>query len=117
MVPPQWVYVISKSTINKHFTVVHIKQPTLQNLGVVEKTIKWDQDLKITPVSWLRFSPDHPAAVHVRSRLGGVVVSVLAAGPKVCGFEPGQGDGFLSVIRILSTPSFRMGSKAGGPMS
>jgi hypothetical protein len=28
-------------------------------------------------------------------RLGGVVVSVLATGPKVCGFEPGQGDGFF----------------------
>jgi hypothetical protein len=28
-------------------------------------------------------------------RLGGVVVSVLATGPKVCGFEHGQGDGFL----------------------
>jgi hypothetical protein len=30
-----------------------------------------------------------------RSRLGGVVVSVLATGPKVRGFEPGRGDGFL----------------------
>jgi hypothetical protein len=27
-------------------------------------------------------------------RLGGVVVSVLAAGPKGCDLEPGQGDGF-----------------------
>jgi hypothetical protein len=35
------------------------------------------------------------------------VVSVLATGPKVCGFEPGQGDGFLRAIRIRSTPSFR----------
>jgi hypothetical protein len=26
------------------------------------------------------------------SRLGGVVVSVLATGPKGCGFEPGQGN-------------------------
>jgi hypothetical protein len=26
------------------------------------------------------------------SRLGGVVVSMLATGPKACGFEPGQGD-------------------------
>jgi hypothetical protein len=37
------------------------------------------------------------------SRLGGVVVSVLATGPKGCGFEPGKGDGFL---KIRSTPSF-----------
>jgi hypothetical protein len=37
------------------------------------------------PVSLL--PPEH-------SRLGGVVVSVLATGPKGCGFEPGQGDGF-----------------------
>jgi hypothetical protein len=39
-------------------------------------------------------------------RLGGVVVSVLATGPKVCEFEPGQGDGFLRAIKIRSTPSF-----------
>jgi hypothetical protein len=28
-------------------------------------------------------------------RLGGVVVSELATGPKGRGFKPGQGDGFL----------------------
>jgi hypothetical protein len=37
-------------------------------------------------------------------RLGGVVVSVLATGPKGCGFEPSQGDGFLRAIKIRSTP-------------
>jgi hypothetical protein len=47
------------------------------------------------------------------SRLGGVVASVLATGPKGYGFEPGQGDGFLRVIKIRSTPSSRMGSKVG----
>jgi hypothetical protein len=52
-----------------------------------------------------------------RSRLGGVVVSVLATGPKVCGLEPGQGDGFLRAIKIRSTPSFQMGNRAGGPTS
>jgi hypothetical protein len=31
---------------------------------------------------------------------------VLAIGPKVCGFKPGQGDGFLRAIKICSTPSF-----------
>jgi hypothetical protein len=46
-------------------------------------------------------------------RLGGVVVSVLATAPKGCGFKPGQGDGFLKAIKIRSTPSSRMGSKAG----
>jgi hypothetical protein len=39
-------------------------------------------------------------------RLGGVVVSVLATGPKDRGFEPGQNDGFLRAIKICSTPSF-----------
>jgi hypothetical protein len=34
------------------------------------------------------------------------VVSVLATGPKGCGFEPSQGDGFLRAIKIRSTPSF-----------
>jgi hypothetical protein len=29
------------------------------------------------------------------NRLGGVVVSVLATGPKVAGSKPGQGDGFF----------------------
>jgi hypothetical protein len=32
-------------------------------------------------------------------RLGGVVVSVLATGPKGRRFKPGQGDGFLRVIK------------------
>jgi hypothetical protein len=48
--------------------------------------------------------------------LGGVVVSVLATGPKGRRFEPGQGDGFLRAIQIHSTPSFGWESKAGGPM-
>jgi hypothetical protein len=47
------------------------------------------------------------------SHLAGVAVSVLATGPKCCGFEPGQGDGFIRVIKICSTPSSRVGKKAG----
>jgi hypothetical protein len=39
-------------------------------------------------------------------RLGCVVVSVLATGPRGRGFKPGRGDGFLRVIKIHSTPSF-----------
>jgi hypothetical protein len=46
-------------------------------------------------------------------RLGGVVVSVLSTVPKARGFEAGQGDGFLRAMKIRSTPSSRMGSKAG----
>jgi hypothetical protein len=42
---------------------------------------------------------------------------VLATGPKGRGLKPGQGDGFLRAIKIRSTPSLWMGSKAGGPMS
>jgi hypothetical protein len=34
------------------------------------------------------------------------VVSVLATGPEVRGFEPGQGDGFLRAVKIRSTASF-----------
>jgi hypothetical protein len=41
------------------------------------------------------------------------VVTVLATGPKGCGFKPGQGDGFLMTIKIRRTPSSRMGSKVG----
>jgi hypothetical protein len=43
----------------------------------------------------------------VASRLGGVVVSVLATGPKGHWFKPGQGNGFLRTIKICGTPSFR----------
>jgi hypothetical protein len=38
-------------------------------------------------------------------RLGGVVVSVLATGPKGRRFKPDRGDGFLRAIKIRSTPS------------
>jgi hypothetical protein len=40
------------------------------------------------------------------------VLGVLATGPKGCGFEPSQGNGFLRVIEIHNTPSSQMGSKA-----
>jgi hypothetical protein len=38
--------------------------------------------------------------------LSGVMVSVLATGPKLRGFKPGRGDEFLRAIKISSTPSF-----------
>jgi hypothetical protein len=38
---------------------------------------------------------------------------MFATGLKGCGFKLGQGDGFLRAIKIRSTPSSRMGSKAG----
>jgi hypothetical protein len=44
-------------------------------------------------------------------RLGGVVVSMLAIGPKVACSNP---------VKVIKNPQhifFRMGSKAGGPMS
>jgi hypothetical protein len=34
-----------------------------------------------------------------KCRLGDVVVSVLASGPKGRGFKPGRGDGFLRAIK------------------
>jgi hypothetical protein len=51
------------------------------------------------------------------SRLGGIVASVLATGPKSRGFEPGQGDGFLKAIKIRSTPSFGCEVKREVPCS
>jgi hypothetical protein len=38
--------------------------------------------------------------------LGGLVVSVLAGGPKVRGFKPGKGRSILMAIKIRSMPSF-----------
>jgi hypothetical protein len=56
-------------------------------------------------------------AVHLilSSRLGGVVVSVFATGPKGCLFKPSRGDGFLRAITIRSTPFFRWGVKPEVP--
>jgi hypothetical protein len=38
--------------------------------------------------------------------LGGLVVSVLATGPKVAGSIPAEVDGFLRVVKLRSTTSF-----------
>jgi hypothetical protein len=43
---------------------------------------------------------------HSPCRIGGTVVTVLATGPKVCGFKPGLGNGFLKVIKVRKIPSF-----------
>jgi hypothetical protein len=43
------------------------------------------------------------------------VVGVLTTGPKVRGFQPGQGDGLLRAIKIQSTPSFGWEVKPGVP--
>jgi hypothetical protein len=48
----------------------------------------------------------HNCMLGFRSGLGGVVVSVLASGPKGRGLRPGRGGGFLRAIIIRSTPSF-----------
>jgi hypothetical protein len=56
--------------------------------------------------------PRFTVSSEIRLRFGGVVVSVLATGPKVIGFKPGRGDGFSRAMKILNTPSL-----AGGPMS
>jgi hypothetical protein len=40
-------------------------------------------------------------------RFGGVVVSVLAIGPKVREFKPGPGDEFLRAMQIRSMSYFR----------
>jgi hypothetical protein len=60
---------------------------------------------------------DIQVSIPLRGRLGSVVVTMLATGAKVRWFRPGQDHVFLRAIKIRSTPSSRMGSKAGGPMS
>jgi hypothetical protein len=49
------------------------------------------------------------------SRLGGVVVSVLATEHNCRGLKPGRGDGFLRAIKIRSTPLFGLEVKPGVP--
>jgi hypothetical protein len=50
-------------------------------------------------------------------RLGGLVASVLATGPKGRGLEPGQGDGFFKGDKNPQHTLLRLESKAGGPVS
>jgi hypothetical protein len=50
-------------------------------------------------------------------RLGGVVISVLAIGPTSCGFESGQGDGFLRAIKSAAHLTIGWEVKREGPMS
>jgi hypothetical protein len=69
--------------------------------------------LRLSHALTAKRQPTETIAVCLCRRFGGVVFSVLASGPKGCGFEPGQGDGFLRAIQIRSTLSSRMGSKAG----
>jgi hypothetical protein len=52
---------------------------------------------------------------HHASYLGGVMVSVLAIGPKVRWFNPGRGDEILRMIKIRSTPSFEWQVKPEAP--
>jgi hypothetical protein len=47
-----------------------------------------------------------PQIFHSYSHLSGVVVSVLATGPKDCGFKPSRGNQFLRMIKFHSTSSF-----------
>jgi hypothetical protein len=53
----------------------------------------------------------------VINRLGGVVVSGLATGAKGCGFEHGQGDGFLRPIKSAAHIPFGWEVKLECPMS
>jgi hypothetical protein len=52
------------------------------------------------------FSTVHFNTTLPSTSLGGVMVSVVATGPKGSGLEHGQGDGFLREIKIRSTSSF-----------
>jgi hypothetical protein len=49
------------------------------------------------------------------SRLGGVVYSMFATGPKVHGLMPGRGYGYLRAIKIRSTLSFGWKVKREAP--
>jgi hypothetical protein len=45
MVPSQWKNVIAESGINQYFTVFEIEQQHFKDLGVVESTVRRDQNL------------------------------------------------------------------------
>jgi hypothetical protein len=51
----------------------------------------------------------------VNSRIGGVMVSVLATETKVCGLKPGSEQRILRATKIRNTPSFRRKMKQSAP--
>jgi hypothetical protein len=51
------------------------------------------------------YSPKHGGGMFLESRLGVVVGSVLATGPKGRWFKSGRGEGFFRVIKIRSASS------------
>jgi hypothetical protein len=65
----------------------------------------------------LKIDPSPSVVYDYGSRLGGVKVSVLAIGPKVCKFKPGQSDGYLKGNKSPQHAFLRRGSKAGGSVS
>jgi hypothetical protein len=67
--------------------------------------------VSLPPHSYNSLSP------RIYRRLGGVVVSVLATGPKVRRFKPARGDGLFKGDKNPQHTFLRRGSKAGGPMS
>jgi hypothetical protein len=70
----------------------------------------------INALVWCSYAVHSSLCIIVPTVACGVVVSLLATGPKGWGFEPNQGDGFLKAIKSLQH-TLRMGSQAGGPMS
>jgi hypothetical protein len=63
-------------------------------------------------LKWIKYCFNLIISCNRSCRLGGVVVSVLATGPKVCGFKTRPRQWIIRAIKIRSTSS-RMGSKAG----
>jgi hypothetical protein len=89
---------------------------TAEKRQVVEFPDFWPSEMS---VHFIPYREDIIRTVRKKIRTVGnpVVVSVLATGPKVRGFEPGQGYGFLRAIKIRSTPSFGWEVKPEVPCS
>jgi hypothetical protein len=89
---------------------------TAEKRQAVEFPDFWPSEMS---VHFIPYREDLIRTVRKKIRTVGnpVVVSVLATGPKVRGFEPGKGYGFLRAIKIRSTPSFGWEVKREGPMS
>jgi hypothetical protein len=88
----------NKLNIQKHLRIVK-RRPTLPG------------ETLFTDKAWLHLN----GHINAHSYLSGVMISMLATGPKVHGFKAGQGNGFLRAIKICIM--HQRGSKAISPMS
>jgi hypothetical protein len=102
--------------------IIHVRFKVLTAASMMFRVVFWSET-SVDNHFTRQYIPEDNSGDHhtclgtalVDYRLGGVVVSVLATGPKVLGFKPCRGGEFLWSIKINSTLSFRWEVKQDAP--